>query len=500
MTTYSRPGVFIQEVELPQTIALADNGSAIGAFVGALSKGSTAVPVLLNSWTDFVKTFGSLDDAYPTTWAAYNFFANGGRQLYVKRLVGTGAAASTLTLQDASDVDTLKVSAANAGTWGNDLAVQITTGASTGRFVVLVYYKGNLVEKFDDLSMSSSDKRYAVTYINATSSYVVTEDKNSVSVNKAPAVAATTALTSGANGAALVAEDYVFTSFDPIDSPLVFNVPDAAYLTDSDSQDVSTAVVSYCETRADAFAVVDVTSGKSVADAQTFITGVASSQGVAAAYYPWILIPNTLSAAPGATRLQAPGASMVGQFLATDASRGVFKAPAGYGNRVALAVATEKQLTNSDLDALNSGVTVSGTVAAPLNAIRQIPGSGILVMGARTLNNETASRYINVRRSLIYIEKELQRLSAFAVFENNDSRLWAQIKVSLDTFLRNYWSQGGLRGNNPDQAFYVTCDATTNSQADILNGTVNIEVGVAVEYPAEFIVIKLGQITGNASA
>ena len=50
MATNSRPGVFIQEVELPQSIALADNGSAAGAFLGAFAKGSTAVPVLLNSW------------------------------------------------------------------------------------------------------------------------------------------------------------------------------------------------------------------------------------------------------------------------------------------------------------------------------------------------------------------------------------------------------------------------------------------------------------------
>ena len=75
MATFSRPGVFIQEVELPQTIELAESGNAIGAFVGALAKGPTNVPVLLSSWTQFVKTFGNLEDAYPTTWAAYNFFA-----------------------------------------------------------------------------------------------------------------------------------------------------------------------------------------------------------------------------------------------------------------------------------------------------------------------------------------------------------------------------------------------------------------------------------------
>ena len=117
-----------------------------------------------------------------------------------------------------------------------------------------------------------------------------------------------------------------------------------------------------------------------------------------------------------------------------------------------------------------------------------------------TLNNTTADRYINVRRSIIYIKKELERLSAYAVFENNDALLWAQLRITLGTFLRNYWQNGGLRGASPSQAFYVLCDETTNSAADILNGTVNIEVGVSVEYPAEFIVIKLGQLTGNAQA
>jgi phage tail sheath protein FI len=46
----------------------------------------------------------------------------------------------------------------------------------------------------------------------------------------------------------------------------------------------------------------------------------------------------------------------------------------------------------------------------------------------------------------------------------------------------------------------VKCDASTNSASDLTSGRVNIEIGVALEYPAEFIVIKLGQLTGNATA
>jgi phage tail sheath protein FI len=121
-------------------------------------------------------------------------------------------------------------------------------------------------------------------------------------------------------------------------------------------------------------------------------------------------------------------------------------------------------------------------------------------MGGRTLNNSTGERYINVRRSMIFLKKELTDRSNFAVFENNSDALWTQLRNTLGTFLREYWSQGGLRGSTPDEAFYVRCDASNNTPTDILNGRVNIEIGVAVEYPAEFIVISIGQITGSASA
>lgn len=493
--TFSRPGVYLQEVAVPQIITLADNGSAIGAFVGAASRGSTSVPTLLNSWTDFVKTYGGLDDAFPLTWAAYSFFANGGRQLYVQRLVGAGAVKATLTLQDAAatPVNTLRVDAIDAGAWGNDISVSVTAGGTAVRFNILVYYKGSIVERFDDLSITTTDSRYVLSMINGTSAYITIANLNSNSATPYPRPTTATALATGANGAALGAADYVFTSFDPIDNPLVFNVPDAAYLNDGNSTTVANNLISYCETRGDCFAVIDSPSGKTVAQAKTYSAALSSTKGQSAMYFPWLVMGDVLKSAPGATRLQAPGAAMVGQFLATDASRGVFKAPAGYGNRVALAVATERQLTNAELDTLNTGT-------APVNAIRQVPGAGIIVMGARTLNNTTGDRYINVRRSLIYVKKELERLSAFAIFENNDERLWAQLRTTLGTFLRDYWQSGGLRGATTSQAYYVKCDSTTNTSADILNGTVNIEVGVAIQYPAEFVVIKIGQITGSATA
>jgi phage tail sheath protein FI len=254
----------------------------------------------------------------------------------------------------------------------------------------------------------------------------------------------------------------------------------------------------YAATRDDSFVVVDTPAGLSAALAQTSVTATlavaaaGTTGNIAAAYYPWINIPDGTKIA-GALRLQAPGAAVVGQYLATDATRGVFKTPAGLGNKIALAVSTEKLFTNAELDALN-------TSSDPVNAIRQVPGAGIVIMGGRTLDNTANNRYINIRRSLYFIEKEIKDLSSFALFENNDFRLWSQLRTTINNFLLGYWQQGGLRGVSPTEAYYVKVDETTTTFADMQNGRVNIEVGVALQYPAEFVVIKLGQLTGSATA
>lgn len=512
MATYSRPGVFINEVALPQTIESANNGASRGAFVGKFAKGPTASPVLLTSWYDFVKTFGGLSDSFPATWALYAFFANGGRQVYVKRVVGASAAAATVTLRDraATPVSTLTLTASNPGAWGNSLKAEVTS-ASTTTFNLIISDGDSVVEQHTDLSMSSTSSRYVVSYVNSSSSYVTVTNLNSSTAapGNQPEAAGQKAFTSGADGSAPTRTNYqtALATFDPINSPLLINNADAAYAFASGgtTNDRAAAVLlqadvaGYAEARGDAFAIVDPPAGLTAAEAITYATDVkagfaaSGDGGNTATYFPWIVVPDQLSAATAATRILPPGPAAMGKFLDTDATRGVFKTPAGFGTRVANAVALERSLTNAELDSLN-------VAAAPVNAIRNVPGAGIVVMGGRTMNNTPGERYINVRRSMIFLKKELTDRSAFAVFENNSERLWNQIRTSLGNFLRDYWSQGGLRGTTPAQAFYVKCDASNNTPQQILSGRVNIEVGVAVEYPAEFIVISIGQITGSASA
>lgn len=512
MTTYSRPGVFVQEVSLPQSVNVLDNSTAVAAFVGSLSKGPVTAPVLVSSWSDFVKTFGGLNDSYPTTWAAYNFFANGGRQLYVKRVVGVGATPGTLTITDGADpaADVFTINAVNPGTWASDYSVQIVPAGGPNRFGLVVYLATTQngvvtnipVESYTDLSMDPNDRYYFFSVVNSQSSLIKILTTG-LDITKTPYTGASTPsqLASGANGATPVRQDYAtaWTSFDSIGSSLVLYAPDAPYAaSDELCAQIHGDSAVYAASRQDCFVVVDTPSGMTVNEARAQIDSTVAvfagdtSGNIVAAYYPWVNIPDTTKV-QGATRLQAPGAAVVGQYLATDASRGPAKTPAGLNNKIALAVSTDHQFTNAELDAIN-------TASFPINAIRQVPGAGIVIMGGRTLDSNPNNKYINIRRSLIYIEKQIQDLSAFAVFENNDSRLWLQLRTTIGTFLLNYWKDGGLRGGSSDQAYFVKCDETTTSFADIQNGRVNIEVGVALEYPAEFVVIKLGQLTGNATA
>ena len=594
MATYARPGVYIQEVALPQLVEPANTANAVGAFAGALPQGSTTAPVLVSTWTDFVRAFGGLNDSYPTTWAAYNYFANGGRNLYVKRVVGSGSATGSVIINDGTGTSTtttatvtaasaasgtvtytatntfsvgqtvtitglstsafnlasvviatrsgsqftvtsgatgtavtgasatasvtvvvasapvFTITAVNPGTWANEYSAKIVAAGISTRFGLEIYQTTtnsgsstvSLVESYTDLSMTSTDKNFVRSVINSNSSSVITIGTTGFDATKTPGVLSSpTALTGGADGSTPVRTDYstAWLTFDSVLNPLVIYASDAPYAsTGTLTAQIHGDAVSYAASRADCFAVIDTPSGLQVSAAQDQITATYAifagntTGNIAAAYYPWYNIPDPLKSV-GVTRLQAPGAGVTGQYIATDASRGPAKTPAGLQNVMALALSTETLFTNAQLDSINTSVD-------PINAIRQVPGAGIVIMGGRTLDNTPNNRYINIRRSLIYIEKSMNDLTSFALFENNDSNLWSQIRTTLNSFLNSYWQSGGLRGTNPGQAFYVKCDSTTTTFTDMQAGRVNIEVGVALEYPAEFVVIKIGQLTGNASA
>jgi hypothetical protein len=104
-------------------------------------------------------------------------------------------------------------------------------------------------------------------------------------------------------------------------------------------------------------------------------------------------------------------------------------------------------------------------------------------------------KYIPVRRTALFIEETLYQALQWVTFEPNDEPLWAQIRVNVGSFMNGLFRQGAFQGNTPAKAYFVKCDSETTTQADIDRGIVNILVGFAPLKPAEFVVIKIQQLT-----
>ncbi len=198
------------------------------------------------------------------------------------------------------------------------------------------------------------------------------------------------------------------------------------------------------------------------------------------------ILYNLTLAAIDRVALELPAAPLVvGQYAATDSNRGVWKAPAN----VALASVIEPAIKitheqQQDLNVHSSGKSV--------NAIRSFPGKGTLIWGARTLaGNDNEWRYVPVRRFFNMAEESIKKAAEQFVFEPNDANTWTKVRAMIENFLLLQWRAGALAGAVPEQAFYVSVGlGVTMTALDILEGRMNVEVGMAVVRPAEFIILK----------
>lgn len=516
-----RPGVYVQEAPLPRIINNPGIGLNAGAFIGTSLMGPTE-PTLLTSWSQFTGTFGtfSSDDAKTTLApAVYQFFSNGGGRCFVCRILPSDAATAHVELLTAEADPVLGVDAISAGYWGNGLSIDIlhpyipeTIGGvgefsedfgtqfeqgglllsdgTSSLFDVIVRNVvrgvGVIVERFTQVTMNPNSPRYVETIINNStvgSQYIVVSDRvNGQNPDAIPAVGERLALTAGLDGVSPpTSGDYstAMEKFELIEGNLVFNIPGVWDATGVESQ---------IQTRGDSFLVVDAPNIANVIDMLETSFPVTSYAGV---YYPWIAIADPDPAAQrGSLRWCPPGGSVVGMIMRTDASRGSYKAPAGVGATLTGAVATSKKLTNSELDYLNN---------YQVNAIRPVPGSGITVMGARTRDFTTTARYVSVRRTLNYVKEKAKNTSMFALFEPNTITLWEQLRVANGAFLSELWQSGGLAGRRLAEAYYVKVDGDNNPSSAIANGELHIEIGIAPVFPAEFIIIRLGQFESDTS-
>jgi hypothetical protein len=294
------------------------------------------------------------------------------------------------------------------------------------------------------------------------------------------------------DGLALIGDSAARTGLYALEGIDLFNllsVPDLRRLDSSAHLAVASATAAYCRGRR-AFAILDLPAGTvTVSDAQAWAATGAPALGhdntaFAAAYWPEPLIPDALDS--NAPRQIAASGIMAGIYAATDRERGVWEAPAGVAASMTGVLGVAVKLNDAEQGLINP---------LGLNALRVFPTYGTVPWGARTLQGADALasdwKYVPVRRLALYIEESLVRGLAWTVFEPNGEQLWASIRLRAESFLVGLWRQGALFGATSDDAFFVKCDSTTTTAADIEAGILNVIIGFAAARPAEFLILRL---------
>jgi phage tail sheath protein FI len=239
----------------------------------------------------------------------------------------------------------------------------------------------------------------------------------------------------------------------------------------------------------DRFAILDGDDVEDGVDPAKIFPVDKDGKGYGAVYFPYIRVRSQVWIKDSKSYKEEeidlpPSGHIAGIYARVDRDRGVYKAPANEEIRGASGV--KHAVTRSDQGSLND---------VGINVIRQFNGN-IKVWGARTISDSSSEyKYINVRRTMLFLRQSIDESTQWAVFEPNNPALWQKIKRNVSDFLTVQWRSGALFGNTVQEAFYVKCDAETNPPEERNLGRVNAVVGVAIVKPAEFIIFSISQTT-----
>jgi uncharacterized protein len=513
MPEYLHPGVYIEEIERgPRPIEGVPTSTS--AFLGETERGPLR-PTLVTSYREYQRWFGDVfQNGCYMPYAASGFFENGGKRLYVSRITASGGIPASRDLGGGFTAE-----AVGPGQWGLNVWVRVMTGSTkdqngnTGFRLRLAYWstkpaqifdpfvdfqslpRPQVTEDYDDLSIDPKspdyyEKRLLNIDTNQSVSALIrlTNATNPPATNPAPTngdfldqngneppmpgVADFNPKDTRVQGLAAL-------DLDPFRDVALMHAPFPRNETDQ----ISKAIIDYCEQRRFCFAVIDSERETNPSDLDPRPLKKWDTQH-AAFYTPWIWVSDPST---GARTRVPPGGYMLGVYARSDTERGVFKAPANEIVRGALDVRFE--INENTQDTLNP---------RGVNAIRVFPGRGIRVWGARTLSSNGLWKYVSVRRLFIFLERSIYEGTQWVVFEPNDERLWARVMDTIRLFLRTQWRLGALMGKTEQEAFHITCDRTIMTQDDILNGRLICEIGIAPVRPAEFVVFRIFQDTAEA--
>ena len=241
-------------------------------------------------------------------------------------------------------------------------------------------------------------------------------------------------------------------------------------------ESLTSHAIEVCEARGDALAVIDLDTGyradtentQSVADrlgsVSTAISNLRSrsmNSSYGCAYYPWVQARDTIS---DSLLWMPPSVVALGTFSSAQRKSELWFAPAGFtrgglteGSAGLPVIQTRERLTSKNRDDLYE---------ANINPIATFPAEGIVIFGQKTLQiTPSALDRINVRRLMIFVKKEISRMAATVLFDQNVSSTWARFIGEAEPFLRSVQARLGLSD------FKIILDETTTT-ADLVDRNV----------------------------
>ena len=498
------PGVYVEEI--PSGVrTITGVSTSVTAFIGRARKGPDDRALLIHNFTDFQRIYGGRWRPSNLGYAVDQYFLNGGKDAVIVR-VHHGATKVEFVLTGSQ----LKFKAANPGLWAENLVIKID---EVDRDIKNEHSDQTLFN-LDVLDKSTGERE---TFINVSADPEKPNFIKSLLENQSQLIEIIEPVPqgilpagtyefiggSGSNGEPLDDKDMLgdvssvqkkgILLLDNVNFNILCIPPDKpSYQADSDtSKQVYNRAINYCNDKY-SFVIIDppqkwTNKNKAKADIND-PSLVPIRHKNAAIWFPRIKMSDQLDG--NKLREFVPCGVIAGLMARTDTERGVWKSPAGL-DATLFGVG---DLTVKLTDVENGDLNIEG-----INCLESFDFAGMVNWGARTMrgSNRLADewKYIAVRRTALYIERSLYEGTQWVVFEPNDEKLWAQIRLNVGAFMQDLFVKGAFQGTDPKKAYFVKCDSETTTQIDIDRGIVNIVVGFAPLKPAEFVIIKIQQIT-----
>lgn len=439
-------------------------------LTGFSEKGPSAEAVLIKSMGQYRRYFGDrvsyglLYDALDT------FFREGGSRAYVGRVVGPEKASATVTLKDASE-NTLTVTAASAGEWGNSLTV-VTSVPEAGTFKIVVKLASAVVDESPKLSTNAEAVSWA-----STSEYIRLTD-----LGKGDPVAVEKTLSGGKDDHASATEENWKTALNLFTADLGPGQVSAPGRTTATAHE---NVGLHCEAK-NRIGLLDGTDTPTVG---TLTSQAATLRALGTARYlglfaPWVTVPGV---AAGTTRTVPPSAVVAGVMARNDSLGLNPNDPASGLNGVSrYAVGTSQSpWSDADRETLNdSGV----------NVVRVINGN-VEIYGFRTLVNylvDDTWQFLSNARLDAFIKAKSAAVGERFVFRQIGKKTPAEFGSALEgEVLLPLFEDEALFGDTFSEAGSADIGDSVNTEETLGEGKLRAVIRARMSPYAEVVEIEV---------